>query len=126
MLAPPPPTSPPALVRVHQAAARPSRLLVFATEYRLDTSRRTAPPGPLIAQLKNNGQDDHDLAIRTLGGRVLAKTPLVHPGRVGQFKVKLRAGKYWLVCTVPGHEAMGMIVGFTVRAAKRKGVQRAA
>ena len=66
----------------HQSASPPpARLLAFASEYRIGTSRDTAPAGVLVAQLKNNGQDDHDLAVRNKRGQIIASTGVVAPRR---------------------------------------------
>ena len=62
----------------HQPASPPpARLLAFASEYRIGTSRPKAPAGVLVAQLKNNGQDDHDLAVRNARGQIVASTGVV-------------------------------------------------
>jgi azurin len=101
----------------HQAAvAAPAHLLAFASEYRIGTSRAKAPAGVLIAQLQNNGQDDHDLAVRTSAGRIVATTKVVHHGGLGQLRVRLKPGRYQLVCTLAGHEALGMRALLVVRA----------
>jgi azurin len=72
----------------------------------------------LVAQLKNNGQDDHDLAVRSARGRVVASTGVVGHGALGQLRVRLRPGRYVLVCTLAGHEALGMRSVLVVRARK--------
>jgi hypothetical protein len=103
----------------HQPAIPPpARLLAFATEYRIGTSRAKAPAGLLVAQLQNNGQDDHDLAVRTARGQIVAKTKIVHHGGLGQLRVRLKPGRYQLVCTLADHEARGMRAVLVVRARK--------
>ncbi|MCU0306700.1 MAG: hypothetical protein MUE51_02855 [Thermoleophilia bacterium] len=89
-------------------------MLVFAREHRLAPSRRTVPAGRLIAQLRNIGEDDHDLVVRDAAGRVRATTGVVRPGGLGRLTVRLAAGRYDLVCTVGGHEALGMRVAIRV------------
>jgi hypothetical protein len=103
---------------LHAATPPPARLLAFATEYHIGTSRSKAPAGILIAQLKNNGQDDHDLAVRNAKGQIIARTAIVHHGGLGQLRVRLRAGRYQLVCTLADHEARGMHTTLVVRARK--------
>ena len=101
----------------HQPASQPpARLLAFASEYRLGTSRAQAPAGVLVAQLKNNGQDDHDLAVRTARGKIIASTGVVRHGALGQLRVRLQPGRYVLVCTLADHEARGMRSVLVVRA----------
>jgi hypothetical protein len=103
----------------HQAATPPpAHLLAFATEYRIGTSRAKAPAGVLVAQLQNNGQDDHDLAVRNARGQIIASTKVVHHGGLGQLRVRLKPGRYQLVCTLADHEARGMRAVLVVRARK--------
>ena len=103
----------------HQSALPPpARLLAFASEFRLGTSRAKAPAGVLVAQLKNNGEDDHDLVVRNARGRIVASTGVVRHGALGQLRVRLRPGRYVLVCTLADHEARGMRAVLVVRARK--------
>jgi hypothetical protein len=102
----------------HTASPPPARLLAFASEYRLGTSRASAPAGVLVAQLKNNGEDDHDLAVRNRRGRVVATTGVVHHGGLGRLRVRLKPGRYVLLCTIADHEARGMRAVLVVRARK--------
>ena len=103
----------------HQSASPPpARLLAFASEFHIGASRRTAPAGVLVAELKNNGQDDHDLAVRNARGRIIASTGVVRHGALGRLRVRLRPGRYVLVCTLADHEARGMRAVLVVRARK--------
>lgn len=72
----------------------------------------------LIAQLKNIGQDDHDLAVRNPRGKIVASTGVVEHGALGQLRVRLRPGRYVLVCTLADHEARGMRSVLVVRGRK--------
>ncbi len=47
-------------------------------------------------------------------GRV-GKTPVFGPGRTRRLTVRLAAGKYVLICNVPGHYQAGMTAAFRVR-----------
>lgn len=104
--APPPP--------VAAAAPPPARMLVFASEHRLNPSRRRMPAGRAIIQMRNIGEDPHDLVVRRADGRVVARMAEVRPGRTGEVRTRLPAGRYRLVCTVTGHEALGMVAAFVV------------
>jgi hypothetical protein len=90
------------------AGTTPARALVFAKEYRLTASRETVPAGRVVMQLRNIGEDDHDLVVRRLGGAILATTGIVGPGRLGQLTVRLTPGRYVLFCSVADHEQRGM------------------
>ena len=103
----------------HQSASPPPvRLLAFASEFHLGASRTSAPAGVLVAELKNNGEDDHDLAVRNPRGRIIATTGVVRHGALGRLRVRLRPGRYVLVCTLADHEALGMRAVLVVRARK--------
>jgi uncharacterized cupredoxin-like copper-binding protein len=95
-------------------------MLVHANEFRLNPSRRVVPVGVVVVQVKNIGEDDHNLAIRAANGHVLKVTPVLHPGDLGTLRLRLKAGRYWLVCTIPGHEAHGMVRSFTVKKPARR------
>ncbi|HWH15172.1 MAG TPA: hypothetical protein VNT51_10530, partial [Miltoncostaeaceae bacterium] len=95
-------------------APRPARMLVFSREHTLVTARSTVPAGRLILQLRNIGEDGHDLAIRDARGRVVGRIPEIAPGTTGALRVTLRPGRHLLVCTLPGHEHAGMTRAFRV------------
>ena len=103
-IAAPPPPAPP-----------PTRALVFATEHRFSASRRAGRFGRVIIQLRNVGEDDHDLAVRGPRGRVLGSTGIVHPGRLGEVRLRLLVGRYTLFCSISDHEALGMRSVLTLR-----------
>lgn len=100
----------------------PARVLAFASEFRFTVSRRSVPAGPLRLQLRNIGEDDHDLRIVGPRGAVRADTGTVRPGRVGEIRTRLSRGRYTLVCTVGDHAEHGMratlVVTPTPRAAR--------
>jgi hypothetical protein len=95
-------------------APAPAHLLVYAQEWSLWPSRTSVPAGKVIVQLWNRGQDAHDLRIRRLDARgqmigpVLAGVRITLSGRVSQATWHLRAGRYELYCSMPGHLQMGM------------------
>lgn len=93
----------------------PARMLVNADEFRFFGSRRAGPSGLWRIQLRNNGEDDHDLAIRRSDGVPIARVPVASPGTVASIRVRLRPGRYTLFCTLAGHEALGMRWPLTVR-----------
>src|SRR5204863_8808196 len=68
-----------------------------------------AKAGKFTFQVKNAGKIPHDLSIK--GG---PKTKLIQPGATAQLTATLKAGKYHLYCSVPGHEQAGMKVDVTV------------
>ncbi|HMJ35563.1 MAG TPA: hypothetical protein VK501_16765 [Baekduia sp.] len=106
---PPAPVSarPPALVAT--AAADPVRAVgVGAREFSLAVYRPRVRAGRLKLNLRNLGEDVHDLVVRR-SGRTLATLAPVKPGGTGILRVALRTpGRYQLVCTVADHAQRGM------------------
>lgn len=102
------------------AAPAPAHLLVYAQEWSLWPSRSSVPAGTVIVQLWNRGQDAHDLRIRrqnTRGqmfGPVLDGVRITLSGQVSQAIWHLKAGRYELYCSMPGHLKMGMHTRLTV------------
>jgi uncharacterized cupredoxin-like copper-binding protein len=90
-------------------AALPQTIAVTETEFKITLSSTKLAPGKYVFDIKNTGKLAHDLAIK--GG---PKSKLIQPGKSGQLTVTLKAGKYHLYCSVPGHEQAGMKVDVTV------------
>jgi hypothetical protein len=86
----------------------PARMQVASVEFRLTLSRSSIRRGPAIIELVNYGEDDHDLALRRVGGSRTYRIALVHPGQIGELDARLRAGRYAVWCTLAGHRARGM------------------
>jgi len=87
----------------------PARVQIVAQEFRLALSRRTIKAGLAVLELRNMGQDAHDLVLeRADGTRVLVRWPVAQPGTVVDREVRLRPGTYRLVCSVANHRALGM------------------
>ena len=104
------------------APAPPARMLVFADEFRYGASRRVVPAGrPLLLQLKNIGEDDHDLRIVGPRGGVRARTGIVAPGGLGRIRVRLPRGRFTYFCTVADHAALGMRGSLLVKRPARRG-----
>jgi hypothetical protein len=106
------------------APAPLARVLSFADEFRFNTSRRVVPAGPLLLQVKNIGEDEHDLRILGPRGAVRAETGVVDPGDLGQIRTRLARGRYTFFCTVADHAARGMTGSLLVRAVKKKAPRR--
>lgn len=89
-------------------------LLIDAQEWSLWPSRSTVPAGTVLVELWNRGQDAHDTWIRRLDavgqmvGPVLGKVAKTLPGHISNATWHLRAGRYELFCSLPGHVELGM------------------
>jgi plastocyanin len=94
----------------------PARVQIVAQEFRFALSRRTIKAGLAVLELRNMGQDAHDLVLmRADGSRVLVRWPMAQPGAVVDRAVRLKPGTYRLVCTVANHRALGMQATLRVR-----------
>jgi uncharacterized cupredoxin-like copper-binding protein len=94
------------------AAAKPAatKVPVSEKEFKIVVGSTNLKAGEITFEAKNDGKIPHDLAIKETGD----KTKLIPPGGTTELKVTLKAGKYVLYCTVPGHEAAGMKQSITV------------
>ena len=111
-----------ALVSIPLASAStppPARTQVSAAEFNLALSRTSIRSGAAIVELVNYGEDDHDLALRRLGGTRTYRIGLVHPGETAELETRLRAGRFVLWCTLADHRARGMRASLRVRASSR-------
>jgi uncharacterized cupredoxin-like copper-binding protein len=83
---------------------------VVESEFKIVTSKEFEPGGQITFEVRNEGKLPHDLAVKGTP----EKTKLIPPGGSAALTVTLKAGKYELYCTVPGHEAAGMKLNITV------------
>ncbi len=90
------------------ATPTPARVQVSADELNLALSRSSIRSGPAIVELVNYGEDDHDLALRRVGGTRTYRIGIVRPGKTGELETRFRAGRFVLWCTLAGHRADGM------------------
>ncbi len=99
------------------AAARPApaRLQVSADEFSVVLSRAAIRSGPAIVELVNYGEDDHDLALRRVGGTRTYRVGIVHPGKTGALETRLKPGRFVLWCTLADHRARGMHASLVVK-----------
>jgi hypothetical protein len=86
----------------------PTAVGVGEREWRISLYRGKVPAGRVHFNVRNFGEDGHDLAVRT-AGRVLGAIGEVRPGRSATLSVRLRTpGRYRVFCSLEGHEARGM------------------
>jgi plastocyanin len=81
---------------------------VKAREYGFDPDRvvvRSA--GALTIKLQNDGDLAHNIRVKR-GGEEVGGTPSFPPGRTESATLRLRPGKYELLCTVGDHAELGM------------------
>jgi plastocyanin len=90
------------------AAPPPARVQVVAQEFRYSLSRQTIKAGWAVIELRNAGEDAHDLRLRRVGGTRVYVWPVSQPGTVVDRTVKLLPGRYRLYCGVANHRTLGM------------------
>jgi len=105
-------TSPTTTQGTTTSATKPAetKVPVSETEFKISLASTQFKAGAITFAAKNDGRIPHDLAIKQTGD----KTKLIQPGGTAELKVTLKAGKYELYCSVPGHEAAGMRLNITV------------
>jgi uncharacterized cupredoxin-like copper-binding protein len=93
-------------------SAKPAetKVPVSETEFKITTASTELKAGEITFEVKNDGKIPHDLAIKGTSD----KTELIPAGGTAELKATLKAGKYELYCTVPGHEAAGMKLNIAV------------
>jgi uncharacterized cupredoxin-like copper-binding protein len=101
-------TTQPATTTTAKPAA--TKVPVSEVEFKITLAPTNFKAGEISFEAKNDGKIPHDLAIKGTSD----KTKLIPPGGSAELKVTLKAGKYELYCTVPGHEAAGMRLNITV------------
>ncbi len=83
--------------------------------FRLTLSRPVVAAGEVTVELRNTDAGPHDLVVRPeAGGDEVGRLDPVEPGATAKRKVTLAKGRWYLFCSLPGHEAAGMHA--TVRA----------
>jgi plastocyanin len=88
---------------------------VVMTEYEF------IPRNPVVRRgvelnVRNDGQIAHDLTVEQIGSsRKLTGTASFLGGRSRKLPIDLSPGRYTIVCTVPGHERLGMAGTLTVK-----------
>jgi len=90
------------------ATPPPARVQVVAQEFRYALSRQTIKAGHAIIELRNAGQDAHDLRLRRVGGKRVYLWPVTQPGAVADREYTLLPGTYRLWCSVANHRSLGM------------------
>lgn len=93
-------------------AASGTTVNVVARDFEFILDANSAPAGQVTFVLTNQGAMPHDFAI-TINGEQ-HKTQMVQPGASGSVTVDLAPGSYEYICTVPGHDILGMKGTFTV------------
>ena len=93
----------------------PARVQVVAQEFRYALSRRVIKAGWAVIELRNMGEDAHDLRLQRVGGKRVYVWPLVQAGETVDREYKLLPGRYRISCGVADHASLGMTATLRVR-----------
>ncbi|MCA1669196.1 MAG: cupredoxin domain-containing protein [Thermomicrobia bacterium] len=99
---------------------------INATEkdYAIAMDNSSVPAGSVTFKVQNNGATPHNLGVTKqsdaskgagITGPVIKDSPTIDPGKTTSITVDLQPGTYNVVCTVPGHVQLGMIMTLTVK-----------
>jgi plastocyanin len=90
---------------------------VAAREFSFTLSRWYVDAGSVRIELRNNGEDPHNLVVSPDDGShaPLASWPDLDPGAYLRKTVTLSPGTYQLWCSILDHEARGMSVDLVVK-----------
>ncbi len=79
------------------------------TQFTLQLSRPSVPAGRVRIELRNAGEDPHNLRVRREGGLLpLLSFADLMPDGLERQTTTLAHGRYVLWCALDGHEALGM------------------
>ena len=82
-------------------------------EWAIQLSATTLPSGDVQINVTNNGSNTHNLALKNATNT--PTTPNLANGDTATLNfTSLAAGSYQFICTIPGHETLGMITTLTV------------
>jgi hypothetical protein len=88
---------------------------VSEREWHLTPYARVVRHGTVNFAVHNFGEDAHNLQLAGPRGYRSALTPDIAPGENGTLTLRLRPGRYTLLCVKPGHVAKGMRATIRVR-----------
>jgi hypothetical protein len=98
------------------APTLPSFVSVAAREFSLTLSRPLVGAGSVRIELRNNGEDPHNLVVSPEGTHTpLASFSTLDPDLYERRSASLAPGRYQLWCSLEGHDARGMSVTLRVQ-----------
>jgi plastocyanin len=91
------------------AATATQAIGIGEREFAIAVYRPKVRRGKVKLNVRNLGEDVHDLVVERAGRRVGALATVVRPGAAATLRLNLKkTGTYRLICTVADHEARGM------------------
>lgn len=112
-------------------ASSATRVKVTEREYKIKANRGKAPAGKIRFVVTNKGDLEHELEVVRWAkkpGKIPVKNHKasfnekrevgevedIEPGQTKRFTVRLKRGKYVLLCNIPGHYELGQYRRFRV------------
>lgn len=89
-----------------------STVNVVLSDFTISLDQPQTNAGRITFVVKNEGAVQHDFAIRS--GDAEYKTPMIGAGETASLTVDLVPGQYTYICTVSGHEQLGMSGIYTI------------
>jgi plastocyanin len=112
--------APATAIGLRAAGSAPTAVGIAEREFRITAYRSSVPAGAVKLNIRNFGQDTHNVVIRGPKG-FMAVGPDVGAGKNATWTVNLpKPGAYQLLCTRANHTALGMKSTLTVTAPKKK------
>jgi plastocyanin len=92
-------------------------LRIDGVDIRYDSDTYESDAGPIRIEFRNRGSLAHNIVFRNAAGAPSAsgEKEFVEAGKEQSFEVDLVSGEYAFYCSVPGHEAAGMVGSLVVR-----------
>ncbi|MCA1666191.1 MAG: cupredoxin domain-containing protein [Thermomicrobia bacterium] len=93
-------------------------------EFSIAMDKSTIKAGSITFNVKNNGATPHTLGVTKesdsskgagITGPVIKESGTIDSGKTATLAVDLQPGTYNIVCTIPGHAQLGMIMTLTVQ-----------
>lgn len=97
-------------------AERATPVGVAEREFRISVYRPVVRPGLVRFNVRNYGEDSHNLVVRGPRGFRTRRTREIRAGRTASLTVRFRRqGTYRLLCTKGRHYRIGMVARLRVR-----------
>ena len=91
------------------AQTRGTAVGIGLSEWEVSVYRAKVPLGKVRFNITNLGEDGHNFVVRGPAGRTIKTVEELPSGAQITARAKLgKIGRYKLVCTLPGHEELGM------------------
>lgn len=119
-----------ALALAGPAQAAAPKVSVKLNEFKVIPKPKSVKGGKVTFTAKNTGSIVHELVVlrtkaapsklKTSGAKAVEKGRVgkvqnIKPGKTKKLTLKLKKGKYVLLCNVPGHYQAGQRIGFVVK-----------